>query len=228
MTTAPTAFTSSGTVTALDTVPKYVRTAGEGAEGDIVRQTDYIHVTTGMLAVSQAWRLCRIPTSAKIKSVKILSDAIMDSNSSQLLALEVSLAFSDSTIDGTNSALQGQIPTSANNGAVTPVATYTSPNLMFGTITHTGNDVGCVADATTVAGSGVVVREPLDITFNGGSLLYNSLPLTETPLWQLFGFTSAQGLPQDPGGFFDLLFMTKAAAATAVAANFQAVVDFVK
>lgn len=217
--------TSSGNITTLDTVPQSQLTTGEGQPGYLKVQDDYIHVTTGMLAANQGWRMCRIPTTAKVKAVKIYSDAALDSSSSQALALDINIALSDSTIDGTNQNIAGEIPTTANTGAVTPTTTYTSPNKLFGTVTQSGNNLA-IGNSTTVASNGVIVPQPLDVTYNG-QLLYNSLLTPETPLWELFGFTNSQGYAQDPGGFFDLFFVTSVAAATAHAANFYCRVEFV-
>ena len=217
----PTVSTSSGNVVAMDTQPLLQLTAGEGKEGDDLTQDDYIHLTTGMLAANQGWRMCRIPTSAKIKRVTIVTDAILDTSSSQGLAFDINVAFSDSTQDGTQASLQGQIPTTANTGATTSPATYASPNKLFGTVTLSGNDLNF---PPLVNGK----LQPLDVTFGGGSLLYNSQLITETPLWQLFGFVNAQGYPADPGGYFDIYFATTVAAATAAAGNLFCRVEYSK
>lgn len=219
----PTVNTSSGNIVALDTIPLLQLTAGEGREGDNLTQDDYIHLTTGMLAAGQGWRMCRIPTSAKVKRVTLVIDAILDTSSTQALSFDINVAFSDATNDGTQANLQGQIPTTANTGAVTTTATYASPNKLFGTFTLSGNDL----QAPPLING---FYQPLDVTFGStaGGILYNSQLVTETPLWELFGFTNAQGYPADPGGYFDLYFATTVAAATAHAGNLFVRVEYCK
>lgn len=215
-----TASTDSVNITTLDTIPLQQLTAGEGKPGTVKVQDDYIHVTTAMLAAGQNWRLARIPTTAKVKKVEILFDAIPDTNSTQTLALDFNMCFSDATNDGTSGANQAQIPTTANTGATTSISSYSNPNKLFGTLTLSGNDA-----FAPVKTNGFLT--PLDITFGGGSVLYNSMVLTETPLWELFGFTNAQGLPCDPGGYFDFDVNVSTAAATAAACNFFVRITYV-
>ena len=211
MTQATSAVDSLNIVT-LNTQPIQQLSAGEGAPGRVRVQDDYIAVTTAMEAAGQYWRMCRIPTIAKVKSLVVGTDAAPDSNSTQQLALDFSVIFSDSKYDGTQSALQNGIPTTANTGAVTLPSAYSSPNKLFGTLTLSGNNLAI----------------PLtDILIQGG-LVYNSLVIPETPLWELFGFVNGQGLPQDPGGFFDILVDVSTAAATAHACNMYMKVTYVE
>lgn len=217
--TQATASVNSTNITTLDTVPLVQLTGGEGAPGGLIVQDDYIHVTTAMLAAGQVWRLCRIPTRAKVKRVLVAPSTIMDTNATQTLALDFNVAFSDSTQDGTPANLQALIPTSANTGATTTVSAYSSPNILFGTVTLSGNDLQF---PPKINGS----FQMLDITFNKGGPLYNSLLLSETPLYKLLGFVNGQGASADPGGFFDLLVDVATAAATAGAADFYARVEY--
>lgn len=217
--TQATSSVLSPNITLLDTLPLVRPTSGQGAESAIIRSTDYIAVTTGMLAAGQYWRTNRIPTRAVIKRVLVMPDAILDTNASQTLALDFGVAFSDSTIDGTPVSLQSLIPTSANTGATTPPATYTSPNIIFGTVTLSGNNAQFPPKINGIL-------QFLDITYGKGSVLYNSLPLTETPLYRLLGFKNAQGTYADPGGFFDLFTNVSAGAATAHAGNIAYQIDY--
>ena len=210
----PSLSTSSGNVIAMDTVPVLQLTAGEGKPGELQVQDDYIHVTTNMLATLQGWRLCRIPTAAKVKRLEWMFDAIVDTSSTQALSFDINVMFSDSTVDGTPYALQGLIPTSANTGATTTAATYSSPNILFGTVTLSGNDVNAPPLVN-------LLYQPIEATFGSSAAgaLYNSMIRTQTPLYELLGFVNAQGYPADPGGYFDIYFATKVAAATAAAGN---------
>lgn len=216
--TQVTVTSNSVNITTLDTQPLQQLTAGEGKPGGLQFADDYIHVTTAMLALGQSWRLCRFPTTAKIKRVMVGADAIMDTNVASTLALDLNIIFSDSTVDGTPASLQAGIPTSANTGAVTTVSAYSSPNKLFGTLTVSNNAFSPPKVQSFI--------QLVDVTFGAGSILYNSLVLTETPLWNLFGFTNAQGYPGDPGGYFDLNVNVSTAAATAQAANFYARVEY--
>ena len=197
----------SPTVTNLDAQPVVVATAGEGAPGMYRVLTDYTLPTAAAgSATGNSYRLARFPTNAKIKRVWLYTKGL-DSNATATLALDVNVAFSDSTVDGTPSSLQGTIPTTANNGTVTTLAAYSTPNNLFGT--H------------VVANSGAA-RE-LDITFTGTLTPANQ----NDDLWNVFGFTNSAGLAQDPGGMFDILVVVSATAATAAAGTLAVEVDFV-
>ena len=129
------------------------------------------------------------------------------------LALDLSLVFSDSTDDGTPTFLQGLIPTSANTGGTTTVASYSSPNLIYGTVKPSA---GATAFAIT------------DEILNGSRTTY---PFTggffNLPLFQLFGFTDGRGEPADPGGFFDLMAYVATGATTGGACNIYARMTYV-
>jgi hypothetical protein len=103
--------------------------------------------------------------------------------------------------DNTQPALQGTIPTSANTGAVTTVAAYSSPNKIFGNV---------------LAGNAGAATYNKDVTFNAGATTY-PFSIRDDDVWDVFGFTNNQGYAQDPGGFFDFLLYISAVASTAAA-----------
>ena len=197
-----TEFLDSSFIASLDTLPIQMLTAGEGASGVLKCQTDTVAFTSsGVTQAASTYRLCRIPTAAKIKQV-IFDAGEGDTNATAALTWDINLAFSDSTLDGTQVALQSLIPTSALTGATTTTALYSSPNKIFGN----------VAQGNTAA----IARK--DVTFNGSltNWLYNGVNL---PLWNFFGFTNSQGHAQDPGGFFDFLVYVAHLASTPAAGN---------
>lgn len=204
----------STSITNLDASPVVANTRGSGAPAYSYLVDDTVAPTaTGIGTLASTYRLCRIPVEAKVKSVKIAVSTGLDTNASAALVLDCNLAFSDSTTDGTPAALQGLIPTSANTGATTTVATYSSPNLIFGQTTPT-------------QGKTTMVKTKVDYTLNGiGSNYLIGFPQTE--LWSLFGFTNNYGVAMDPGGFFDLLLYVSTAAATGAAGTLYAEIGFV-
>lgn len=97
-------------ITDLDASPVVRNDAGRNAAGILRR------VTGGVIAVdgddtSSTYKLCRFPSNAVIKNVRIMS-RIASAGSGDL-----NIAYSDSTTDGTQPALQGTIPqiSAANN-----------------------------------------------------------------------------------------------------------------
>lgn len=93
---------TSASITNLDAVPVVANTIGEGAPGMLRQVSDYVSPVSGDDTTS-TYRLCRIPTTAKIKSVKIYS-TIASAGSG-----DIDIAFSDSTSDGTQAALAGGV-----------------------------------------------------------------------------------------------------------------------
>jgi hypothetical protein len=93
---------TSPSITNLDASPIVANTVGEGAQGPVRNVSDFVSPVTGDDTTS-TYRLCRIPTSAKVKSVKIFS-TIQTAGSG-----DIDVAFSDSTTDGTPAALQGGV-----------------------------------------------------------------------------------------------------------------------
>lgn len=225
--------------TALDAVPVIQPSAGEFQSGMLKRVDDWINIPAAGLSQYSTLRLCRFPTAAKVKSVIVATDTPPDSNGTQQLAFYCDVAFSDSANDGTPVALQGQIPTTVGYGVGNPAVhavvaatttapkpgAYSTPNNIFGTLTLAGNNIAlppldlmwtqyATGTTTSTAGTGC-----------GG---YTAAQIQTVPLYQVFGFSNATGTaPQDPGGFFDLLFTVKTVAATAAGYNFYASVTYV-
>ena len=203
----------SQSITNLDATPYVYNSAGQGAPARLMSVDDLMAITTnGLASTGSTYRVIRFPTGAIPKALTVYTDAPLDSHSTPGLVMDLNIAFSDSTIDGTQSALQGRIPTNLNTGGTTNITSYSTPNIIFGQFTP----------ATT---GSVAVTE---LIFNGIGASYSALNLTQQPLWQTFGFVDGRGLPADPGGYFDLLLYISTAASTAHAANFYARLSFAK
>jgi len=204
----------SNSINLLDAInPAVMVTSGQGGAGDLFEIDDYCAATsTGVVSVGSTYRLVRFPTQVKIKAVHVYSDGVLDSSATVSLVVDFNVAFSDSTIDGTPSNYQGLIPTSANTGATTSVASYSSPNIMFGSNKPNASNAKW---------------DPTEITFKGAST-YSILHTTGQPLWQTFGFTANAGQNQDPGGNFDILAYVSTAAGTGHSANLGVRVMYVR
>lgn len=92
----------SASITNLDASPQVANTIGEGAVGSLMSVSDSVTTVSGDDTTS-TYRLVRIPTNAKIKSLYIMS-AIATAGSG-----DIDIAFSDSTVDGTQQALAGGV-----------------------------------------------------------------------------------------------------------------------
>lgn len=160
-----TSHLSSGSITALDTIPAIVPTSGEGASGFLKEVDDYVTAVSAD-QVGTTYKLCRIPTNAKVKSLLIYS-TIASAGSA-----DINVVFSDSTTDGTQVALQNAIPTSTLAGAVTTHATYSSPNALFG-----------AAQSLVLAG--------VDTNFTFVGTFTPAMRLL--PLWDALGFATDPG-----------------------------------
>jgi hypothetical protein len=198
----------SQSITNLDSTPIVTNSAGQGAPSRFMDVDDVIGITTnGLASTGSTYRVVRFPTGAIPKNLTIYTDSYLDSHSTPAVVMDLNIAFSDSTVDGTQSALQGLIPLNSNTGGTTNITSYSNPNLIFGQLTPTS--------ATAAYG-------PTSLIFNGSRTSYSALNLTQQPLWQTFGFTDGRGLAADPGGYFDLLIYISTAASTAHAANLYA------
>lgn len=193
-------------LTALDTQPIQMLSAGEGMPGYAKLQDDFI-TTTASSTVADTYRLCRFPVEAKVKSVHAYIGDV-DSNASATWAGDYNVAFSDSQFDGTNASLQGLIPKSSLNGTTTTVAAYSSPNNLFGT--HAASNSGAI-------------QPDVSITFGGTFFPADR----QNPLWNYFGFVNNAGAAQSPGGFFDILVYVSTAAATGHAGRLGVTMDYV-
>lgn len=205
----------SASITNDDASPPTANTRGSGAPAYLYTVEDYCSPTaSGLGSTGSTYQLVRIPVNAKVKSVNLVIGANLDSNASPALVFDLNLAFSDSTVDGTQATLQAGIPTTANTGAITTVASYTSPNIIFGQTTGT--------QAKTT-----LVKSKVDFVFNGNQTNYPISKVIGTELWSIFGFTNPYSVAQDPGGFFDLLAYVSTGAATGVAGTLAAQVTYV-
>jgi hypothetical protein len=180
-----------------------VPTSGQGVEGFLRTNTDYVTGVT--YATNSLYRLCRFPVVAIVKGFRLFLDGPIDS-AGENPVLAINVAFSDSTDDGTAPANQGNIPTTANTGAVVVPATYTAANQIFGTWTQ-------VNDTT--------IQLPVDLTNNGAIANYDLVTGCNTPLWQIFGFSVA------PGGMFDILIKLTTGATTYAANSIRVDLDYV-
>ena len=201
----------STSITNLDTVPIIKPTAGAGALANIIQVDDYCAATaTGLQSAGSWYKLVRVPTWALVKSVNVGSDA-GPNLSGTALAVDLSWVFSDSADDGTPVSLQGLIPQSGNTGSTTSVASYVTPNKIYGT--------------WKPAASAAVI-EPTELIFNGLTSGYAfTLGFMNLPLYQIFGFTDGRGNPADPGGYFDLMAYVATGATTGGACNLYAKVS---
>lgn len=199
----------STAITNLDASPVTPNTRGAGAAAYGYQIDDTIAATaSGLGSATSTYKLCRIPVNAKVKNLELAVNTGLDTNGSPALVFDLNMIFSDSTTDGTQAALQGLIPTSANTGATTTVASYSSPNLLFGQTTGT--------QAKTT-----FVKAKTSVLFNGVGSNY-AITFPQTELWSLFGFTNPYSVAMDPGGFFDLLMYVSTGAATGAAGTIYA------
>ena len=195
----------------LDATPYVPQSSGQGAPDIQQVQDDIVAATaTGLGTAKSSYRLCRIPTNAKIKSVLLATDVALDTGT-HALVFDINIAFSDSTIDGTQASLQGLIPTTANTGVTTTLAAYASPNLLFGTVNN-------ASAANPLART--------DVTFGGSRTNYPLTTLTLQPLWNLFGFVDGRSNPMDPGGYFDLFLVNSTVAGTGAAGNIYGRIEY--
>lgn len=215
----------SNNITNLDATPIVVQTSGEGSPGETKGQGDQVaHTSAFGSATKNTSRQCRFSVTAKVKHVYVYTSGL-DSNAAATLTLDINVAFSDDTRDGTPVGGQSLIPQSARTGAVTTLAAYTSANKMFGV-------------AYPVANSGAV--KYTEVTY-----LNTFTPaLALQPMWAVLGgsgafsaapFNAGGGFAQQggsgqidaPGGFFDILFVTAATAATAAVGVIGSEVDYI-
>ena len=108
----------SASITNLDASPVVANSVGEGAPGPLRIINDFV-TTVSSDDNTSTYKLCRFPTSAKVKSLYLMS-AILTAGSG-----DIDVAFSDSLTDGTQAAFK----------ALThPVVQVTGPadNKLFG------------------------------------------------------------------------------------------------
>lgn len=159
----------SASIINLDSSPIVINTIGEGAPGKEIVITDFV-TTVSADDTSSTYRLVRIPTNAKVKDLKIYS-AIATAGSA-----DIDVAFSDSTVDGTQQSLAGGIVQ----------VTGPADNKLFG---------AAVSLVATIA-AGPIVKNPFAGTFTPAH--------QNLPLWQVLVNLGATQFTADPGGFFDI------------------------
>lgn len=91
----------SAPVTNLDTIPPTPNTTGEGAQG-YLRHIDGVAPVSAGSSATSTYRMVRLPSNAKVKSIDVLVDAAPGAG-----AVTVGAAYSDATNDGTPIANQG-------------------------------------------------------------------------------------------------------------------------
>ena len=90
-------------ITNWDANPIVPPQAGEGGQGYIFNTTGYVISTAGV-TIGSTYKMCRIPTTAKVKQLLFTCAAHGGS-----AAFDIDVAHSDSTTDGTPASLQGNI-----------------------------------------------------------------------------------------------------------------------
>ena len=189
--------------------------AGEGGPASLKKIEDVTAITTSFVsAVNNYARILRFPSNAKVKSLEIYTDATLDSSSAAALALTFGVAFSDATgltFDGTPAAYQGLIPTTANTGVTTTFALVASPNDIFGTFT------------VPAASAAIAIT---NIVFQGVSSTYPAISILQTPLLELFGFTTGQGYNIEQMGYLDVYARVTHASTTPHAGNLVCAMSF--
>lgn len=224
----------SQSIIALDSIPIQPVTAGQGGPGRRVFVQDFCATTvTGLQSTGSYYKLVRVPTGAIITDVWVYSDVALDAKASApTLGLDFNIAFSDSTGgsfgfgDGTPTFLQGLVPQIGTGATTTTFTTYSSPNILFGTLVVT---TIAVKAGGGVGGGNAAALGPVELLFNGSRTNY---PISETglpmaPLWQIFNYTDGRGNAADPGGYFDIVAYVSTAAATGVAGNLFIQVEYV-
>lgn len=231
-------YQTGNQVAALDATPVIVPTSGEFGAGFLRTVDDWVAVAAAGHSQFSTMRMLRFPTGAKVKSLQLFTDTPPDSNATQQLAFYIDVAFSDSTVDGTPAVYQAQIPTTVGVGAGNPSGTtavaatvtapkpgaYTTPNNLFGTLTMAGNNKPLATGNLLFTQFNTGLTTSTAGVGQGG---YSAAQISNVPLWQVFGFVNGLGLPQDPGGFFDILLTVKTVAATAAAYTMYGKLEYV-
>lgn len=205
----------SRAITNLDATPSVVGTVGEDAPGRINAQSDDVSPTTAN-ALWSTYRLARFPTTAKIKHVWSYITGLESNTATGAGIYDYNVAFSDDTNDGTPPAVQGYIPSNKLDGTAYEFRT-TGYSTSYNS-TGTGNKMfgASVAQLNSSA-------QNLEMTYRN-----TFIPAyRQDDLWDVLGFTTQQGIAQDPGGFFDIFVVTAAAASSAALGKIGVEVDYV-
>lgn len=106
-------------ITALDTVPVTTQTAGAGGAGPLLECGDFVTVSASATNAS-TYKLARVPSNAKIKQV------LFESEAQAAGAVDISVYYSSSPVDGTNPAVAGTIVPSTGAGFFATAIALTS------------------------------------------------------------------------------------------------------
>lgn len=144
-------------ITNLDTIPAVPNTTGEGSPG-YVRTVEGFVTVNAADAVGSTYQFVRLPSNAKVKHVFLANEAQGAGK------VQIGVYYSDSTIDGTASSLQGLVvPTTGVN--------------------FFANDVDLTA----------AIQPTDEVLQNMATAGANNLSLVNQPLWQALGLTSDPG-----------------------------------
>jgi hypothetical protein len=161
-----------------DALPIILNDVGSGAPGYLRAVNGHIAASTGA-SVGSTYRLVRLPRDAKIKRLFVTNGA-----SGATGNVDIGVAFSDSTTDGTNINFQQLGMITISGGA---------PNRLFG------------------AGTAITSKQNnLDATF-GNSY---TTDLMNLPLWQVLVNQGTTVFTSDPFGFFDIMLAATTVIAT--------------
>lgn len=144
-------------ITNLDATPVVPNTTGEGSQGHL-RSVEGFVTAVAADAAGSTYQLVRVATNVKVKSVDFYSEAQGAGK------VQLSVYYSDSTVDGT---------AAANQGLIVP----TTGAAFF------SDDIDC---ASTVAISNKVFA-------NAATSGANNVSLWNTPLWKALGLTADPG-----------------------------------
>ena len=92
----------STSITALDTVPVVTPSAGSGAPGFLRTVGDFVTVSASA-SVGSTYKLARVPSNAKVKEI------LFESEAQGAGAMDISVYYSSSPVDGTSPSLQGVV-----------------------------------------------------------------------------------------------------------------------
>ncbi len=118
-------------ITNSDAVPIVANTIGEGAPGNLRCANDSVASTSGML-ITSTYRICRIPTNAKIKQV-LFSCAAHGGSA----AFDIDIAYTDSPTEQ-NGGLTGIVQISAADNKLFGAAVAASSALKDSDVTFSG------------------------------------------------------------------------------------------
>lgn len=106
----------SVSITGLDALPAVPQSTGEGSSGYLRHVDATAPVAAGSSATS-TYRLVRLPSNAKLKSLDVMTDAAPGAG-----AISVGASYSDATTDGTQIALQGTLISATAFAAATTLS----------------------------------------------------------------------------------------------------------